>query len=305
MIEEAQTAPPAGVPALSRERERRWRRGASRPALQRVVFVGEADRAKHRGLRFGVPGIVRRAIVPIALLLLWEAGSSWGWWQSYILPSPITIAGEFRTLIANGQLPSALVVSLRRVVLGASFGIVIGAGLGTVSGLWKVGEEALDATLQMMRTLPYLVLLPVFILWFGIYETPKIVIIAIGTSLPMYLNTFSGVRSVDPRLAEMGSMFGLGRLRLIAKVILPGAMPSMLTGLRYALGYGWLSLVVAEQINAQNGLGYLIYNAQNTFNTSELLAIVVVYAILGLSTDLAVRGLEGRLLRWRGKATSW
>jgi sulfonate transport system permease protein len=252
-----------------------------------------------------VPEGLWRAIVPLTLLLLWEAGSSWGWWQSFVLPSPITVAEEFKTLVWNGQLPSNLLVSLRRVVIGAAFGITAGTALGTVSGLWRTGERALDATLQMMRTLPYLVLVPVFILWFGIYETPKLVIIGIGTSLPMYLNTFSGVRSVDPRLTEMGSQFGLRRWQLIRSVILPGATPSMLVGLRYALGFAWLSLVVAEQINAQQGLGALISNATTNFQTSELMVVVVVYAMLGLSTDLAVRFLERRVMVWRGKATSW
>ena len=141
----------------------------------------------------------------------------------------------------------------------------------------------------MMRTLPFLVLLPLFIVWFGIGEIPKIVIIALGSMFPMYLNTFSGIRNVDARLVEMGRTYEFGRCQLMRLVILPGALPSMLTGLRYALGVSWLALVVAEQINARNELGYLIYYGQEFFQSDVLLVVIVVYAALGLGRDLGVR----------------
>jgi sulfonate transport system permease protein len=191
------------------------------------------------------------------------------------------------------------------VVIGAGIGITTGITLGVVSGLWRIGEESFDAILQMMRTLPYLVMLPLFVIWFGIDEFPKILIIAIGTSMPMYLNTFSGVRNVDKRLIEMAHSFGLNRLRLIFTVIVPGAMPSILTGLRYSLGIGWLALVVAEQINARSGLGYLISDAQSLFLTDVLLVCVVTYAALGLLSDVTARLLERRLLSWRGSSARW
>lgn len=248
---------------------------------------------------------VRRAALPVALLTVWQVGSSAGWWSSLVLPSPLAVAGEFASLIKDGTLPQNLLVSLQRVVIGAGIGITAGTTLGILSGLWRLGEESLDAILQMMRTLPYLVMLPLFVLWFGIDELPKILIIAIGTSMPMYLNSFSGVRGVDKRLIEMAHSFGLGRLRMIATVIVPGAMPSILTGLRYSLGIGWLALVVAEQINARAGLGYLISDAQSLFLTSVLLVCVTTYAALGLLTDLTARLLERVLLAWRGPAVHW
>lgn len=250
-------------------------------------------------------GGIRRALVPIALLILWQIGSSSGWWSSLILPSPVAIAGTFVSLVRDGTLPQNLLVSLQRVVIGAGIGITTGITLGVVAGLWRVGEESFDAILQMMRTLPYLVMLPLFVIWFGIDEFPKILIIAIGTSMPMYLNTFSGVRNVDRRLVEMAQSFGLNRLRLILTVIIPGAMPSILTGLRYSLGIGWLALVVAEQINARAGLGYLISDAQSLFLTDVLLVCVVTYAVLGLLTDVTARTLERVLLSWRGKSARW
>lgn len=248
---------------------------------------------------------IRRALVPLALLVVWQIGSSSGWWSSLVLPSPVAIAGTFVALVRDGTLPENLAVSLQRVVIGAGIGITTGIALGVVSGLWRVGEESFDAILQMMRTLPYLVMLPLFVIWFGIDEFPKILIIAIGTSMPMYLNTFSGVRNVDKRLVEMAQSFGLNRIQLILAVVIPGAMPSILTGLRYSLGIGWLALVVAEQINARAGLGYLISDAQSLFLTDVLLVCVVTYAVLGLLSDVTARLLERQLLSWRGSVARW
>jgi len=264
--------------------------------VETVVFLPEDDRPRRR---FPVPSFVRRCVVPLLLLVAWQAGSKGGWWSAAVLPAPTAVGHEFIVLCRSGQLPSNLLVSLRRVALGATLGITTGLALGVAVGLWRVAEEALDSTLQMMRTLPYLVMLPLFVLWFGIGELPKVLIIALGTALPMYLNTVSGVRAVDERLLEMGREFGLGRLGLIRTVVLPGAMPSILTGLRYSAGVSWLALVVAEQINAQSGLGALIANAESLFETNVLIVCVVLYAALGLITDIAVRLLERRLLSWR------
>ncbi len=277
---------------------------SGRSSPDSVTFVADDGSAK-TSLLGRVPGIVRRAVVPLILLLLWQFGSSSGWWSAAVLPTPVNIAHTFGHLVNNGQLLPNLWASLRRVLIGSSIGIGIGMLLGIAVGLWRFAEQSLDSTLQMMRTLPYLVLLPLFIVWFGVDELPKILIIAIGTSLPMYLNTSSGVRNVDPRNTEMASTFGLGRLALILIVIIPGALPSILTGLRYSMGIAWLSLVVAEQINATSGLGLLISNAQALFQMNILMVCVVIYAVLGLTTDLIVRGLEHRLLAWRGNATQW
>jgi sulfonate transport system permease protein len=264
---------------------------------KRVVFTGTTRSRRRMHVR--VPGFVRRAAVPMVLVVLWQLGGDAGLWSTAVLPSPTDVAREFGTLVGNGQLPDHLLVSLRRVLTGAVVGISTGTVLGVAVGLWRPVEQAIDATLQMLRTVPFLVILPLFILWFGVDELPKVLIIAIGTALPMYLNTSAGVRAVDPKLIEMGEQFGLDRPSLIRAVVLPGAMPSILTGLRYSLGISWLALVVAEQINAQQGLGFLISNAQALFQTEIIMVIVVVYALLGLATDLFVRFGESRLLRWR------
>jgi sulfonate transport system permease protein len=290
--EEVARAPVAPEPTGEEQRARRT-----------VVLSAALPASRTRAVR--VPSAIRRSVIPVLLILVWQAGSSRGWFSTAVLPSPVTVGKELGTLIGNGQLPSNLLVSLRRVLIGAGIGISLGTALGIVSGLWRPAEEALDSTLQMMRTLPHLVMLPLFVLWLGIDELPKILIIVIGTSLPMYLNTFSAVRTVDPKLIEMAQSFGLGRARLVQTVIVPGALPGMFTGLRYSLGISWLSLVVAEQINARSGLGFLISNAQQFFLPSVLLVCVVVYALLGLGTDLFVRYLERRCLAWRGSAVRW
>jgi sulfonate transport system permease protein len=289
----ATSTPTDALPVRTIERSTSGAAGRGR----RVVF--SATIPGRRRLQVRAPGLVRRAGVPIMLVAMWQLGGNAGWWSTAVLPSPTDVAREFGTLIGNGQLPDNLLVSLRRVVIGAAVGISTGTVLGVAVGLWRPVEQAIDATLQMLRTIPFLVILPLFILWFGVDELPKVLIIAIGTALPMYLNTSSGVRAVDPKLLEMGEQFGLNRLGLIRAVVLPGAMPGILTGLRYSLGISWLALVVAEQINAQEGLGFLISNAQALFQTEIIMVIVVVYALLGLATDLLVRFAESRLLSWR------
>jgi sulfonate transport system permease protein len=171
--------------------------------------------------------------------------------------------------------------------------------LAIAAGLSRAGEEIVDAPMQMIRTLPFLGLVPLFILWFGIGETPKIALVALGTTFPIYLNLFSGIRGVDLKLVEAARVFGLDRRGVVRHVILPGALPSALVGLRYSLGVAWLSLVIAEQINATAGIGYLINDARDFLRTDIIVVGLLVYALLGLAADALVRSLERRALAWR------
>ncbi len=244
------------------------------------------------------PG-VRRLLSPLVLLLLWQAASSAGLLSSRTLASPAQIAVSAWALVLSGELAWHLAVSLGRVLTGLAIGLTIGAGLALAAGLSRLGEDIVDAPMQMLRTLPFLALVPLFILWFGIGETPKIALVALGTAFPIYLNLFAGIRGVDPRLAEMGRVFGLDGRGLIRHVILPGALPSALVGLRYSLGVAWLSLVVAEQVNARAGIGYLINDARDFLRTDVILVGLMLYALLGLGADAMVRSLERRALAWR------
>jgi len=240
-----------------------------------------------------------RWVSPILLLLLWELGSRTGVIPDRILAAPSAVAETFWAMTVSGELPANLAVSLARAVAGLAFGLTAGVVLALAAGLSRAGEVAIDPLMQIKRTIPALALTPLFIVWFGIGETPKITLIAVATVFPIYLNLFSGVRGVDARLIEAGKSFGLSQAELIRHVILPGALPSFLVGLRYALGVSLLVLVVAEQINASAGLGHLINNARDFMRTDVIVVCLVVYASLGLGADLLVRTLETRALAWR------
>ena len=242
---------------------------------------------------------LRRVASPLLIILLWQAGADLGLISTRMVASPAAILSSFWTLTASGVLPQNLLVSLARVGVGLSIAIVAGTVLALASGLSRLGEDLVDAPLQMLRTMPHLALVPLFILWLGIGETPKIALVALGAVFPIYLNLFAGIRGVDPRLVEAAGTLGLTRGELIRHVILPGALPSALVGLRYAVGVAWLSLVVGEQINADSGIGYLVMNARDFLQTDVIFDGLLVYAALGLLTDRLVRSLEIHLLAWR------
>lgn len=242
---------------------------------------------------------MRRYLSPLVLVLLWQAASMAGLVSPRTLGSPGQILVAGWGLLASGELSWHLLVSLGRVATGLAIGLTIGAGLALVAGLSRLGEDIVDAPVQMLRTLPFLALVPLLILWFGIGETPKIALVAMGTAFPIYLNLFAGIRGAEPRLVEMGRVFGLDRRGLIRHVVLPGALPSALVGLRYSLGVAWLSLVVAEQVNAGAGIGYLINDARDFLRTDVILVCLLLYALLGLGADTLVRALERRALAWR------
>jgi sulfonate transport system permease protein len=241
----------------------------------------------------------RRALGPLALLVVWQLVSSTGIVSTRVLAAPSTVLDTAWTLLASGELSRHLWVSLGRVVRGLSIGISAGLALALVAGLFKLGEDLLDPPIQMLRTLPVLALVPLFILWFGIGETPKVALVALGTLFPIYLNTYAGIRGIDSKLIEAASSIGLARWGLIGHVVLPGALPSALVGLRYSLGVAWLILVISEQINATAGIGYLMTNAREFLRTDIIVVGLVVYSLLGLLTDALVRGLERRVLGWR------
>ncbi len=242
---------------------------------------------------------LRRFASPIALVALWQLASMSGLVSPRVLAAPTTILAAAWGLLASGELVTNMAVSLQRVAIGLAIGVTLGGGLAVVSGLSRLGEDVVDAPMQMVRTLPFLALVPLFILWFGIGEVPKIALVALGATFPIYLNLFAGIRGIDPKLLEAGRIFGLSRVGIIRHIVLPGALPSALVGLRYALGTAWLSLVVAEQINATAGIGYLINDARDFLRTDIIVVGLVLYAILGLAADALVRLAERRLLAWR------
>ena len=252
-------------------------------------------------MRWRLPrvGQARRFAAPLLLVLAWQAGSMLGFIPARTVPAPSDVLVSFYHLILSGELQQNLLVSLARVGAGLSIAIVAGTVLALVAGLSRLGEDSVDSSLQMLRTLPHLALVPLFILWFGIGETPKIALVALGGLFPIYLNLFAGIRGMDRKLIEAVETLGLSRLEQIRHVILPGALPSFLVGLRYAVGVAWLSLVVGEQIIAESGIGFMMMNAREFLRTDIIMVGLLVYALLGLLADIGVRWIERTALVWR------
>ncbi len=270
------------------------RRGDATPAaIPRETITPASAR------RRGVPRPLRRAVGPLLLLALWHLSSTTGALPAEVLAGPSTVIGTAGRLIASGELQDAMAISLQRVLLGVLIGGSLGTGLAILAGLFRLGEDLIDAPMQMFRTVPNVALIPLLIIWFGIGEPTKVALIALGTAFPLYLNVYAGIRSVDQSLIESARTLGLGRPGLIWNVILPGALPSALVGFRYSLGLAWIALVFGEQINATAGLGYLMSTAREFFQTDVIVVCLVVYAILGLAVDFFVRLLERGLLAWR------
>ena len=266
------------------------------------TFLLDRHAVRERGrttIRLPSLAPLRRFASAIVLVLAWEALSRAGVISARTIAAPSAILATAWDLTRTGELPENLLVSLARVAAGFGIGAALGAVLALVAGLSRLGEDIVDAPMQMLRTLPFLALVPLFILWFGIGELPKVALVTLGAAFAVYLNLFAGLRGVDPKLVEAARVFGLGRLALIRRVMLPGALPSLLVGLRYALGVSWLSLVVAEQINASSGIGHLINDARDFLRTDVIVVGLLVYALLGLGADALVRAVERRALRWR------
>lgn len=276
--------------------------------LPATSHAGEADpqlvSIKPRRLSGqGLPRPLRRAIGPLAVLLIWQVTSVTGLLPPEILAGPIAVIASAAKLLASGELQQAILVSLGRAASGLSIGGSIAVFLAVLSGLFRLGEDLIDSTVQMLRTMPIVALIPLFIIWFGIGEQPKIALVALATAFPLYLNVYAGIRNVDQKLIEVGLTLGLGRAGLIWNVVLPGALPNALVGLRYSLGVAWLALVFGEQINANAGIGYLMNTARELFQTDVIVVCLVVYALLGLIVDAVVRRLERVLLSWRPSFT--
>lgn len=245
-----------------------------------------------------LPGGVLAWLVPGALLIAWQVSSSVGWLPARVLPAPAAVLSAGLELSANGTLWENLAVSAARAITGLLIGGGIGFGLGLLNGLSRLSDRLLDPTVQMIRNVPHLALIPLVIIWFGVGETARIFLVALGVFFPIYLNTSHGVRSVDPQLIEMGRVYGMNGWQLFTRVILPGALPSILVGLRFALGVMWLTLIVAETIAASSGIGHMAMAAREFMRTDVIALSILIYALLGKLADSATRLLERRFLAW-------
>ncbi|GAA4707364.1 ABC transporter permease [Brevibacillus fulvus] len=242
---------------------------------------------------------VRGLFLPVLIVGIWQMVGSLGFVSPTLLPTPLEIAEAFVQLTLSGELLAHLKISVVR----ASIGFLLGGGLGLLFGLlvgfFNKAEQSLDPTFQMIKTIPHLAVLPLFILWFGFGELSKILLIAKGAFFPIYLNTFLGIRGVDSRLFEVARVLEFSRLQLITKLIVPAALPNILLGVRLSLGIAWLGLVVAELMGSSEGIGYMITDARQFSQTAIVFVGIIIFAVVGKITDSFVRFLENRLLKWR------
>jgi sulfonate transport system permease protein len=243
-------------------------------------------------------------LVPVLVLLVWEAVARLGWLETQVLPAPSRVAGTAWELILQGRLLQDLGVSLVRAAVGFVIGGSIGFTLGTLVGFSRVAEAVFDRSIQMVRAIPFLALLPLVIVWFGVDEGGKIFLVALGVAFPIYINTVLGIRQIDPKLVELGRVLGLSTPRLVRRIVLPGALPSVLTGVRYALATAWLALVVAETVATSSGIGFLAMDAREFLRTDVIVLAVLIYALIGVAADAIARALERRLLAWHANYAS-
>ena len=248
-----------------------------------------ARRVKQNGIGWLLPALV---------IVGWEAASRAGVVPANVLPAPSAVAEAFWRLTLSGELVRNIGVSTLRALSGFAIGGSIGFALGLANGLSQLSRGLTDTTLQMIRNIPHLALIPLVILWFGIDEEAKLFLVALGVLFPVYLNTYHGVRNVDRDLIEMGRVYGMGNWTLFRKVIFPGALPSIFVGLRYALGIMWLTLIVAETISASSGLGYMAMQAREFLLIDVVVLSILIYALLGKLADSFARLLERLSLGW-------
>lgn len=237
-------------------------------------------------------------IVPTLLLVIWQLSVQWGLLSNRILPAPTDVIKAAIQLVITGELWNSLIISASRALTGFLIGGSLGLILGLINGIFRPASKILDSSLQMLRNIPHLAMIPLVILWFGIGETAKIFLVAIGVLFPVYINTFYGILAVDVNLIEMGRVYQLSFWQLLWEIMLPSALPSILVGVRYALGIMWLTLIVAETIGADAGIGYLAMNAREFMQTDIIVFSILMYAVLGKLADLLAKWLEFKLLSW-------
>lgn len=237
-------------------------------------------------------------LVPLALLVAWQFSAQTGWISARVLPAPRDVLAALVRLTSSGELFRHIAVSSARAAAGLVLGGSIGFLLGLLNGVSTRFALTLNTTLQMLRNVPHLALIPLFILWFGIDERAKVYLVALGVFFPIYLNTYHGIRTVDAGLLEMGRVYGLSNRDLFLKIVFPGALPSILVGLRYALGIMWITLIVAETIAATSGIGYMTMTAREFLQTDVVVLGILIYALLGKLADVITLGLERRFLAW-------
>jgi sulfonate transport system permease protein len=242
--------------------------------------------------------LVLRLLVPAIAVLIWQLTSSSASSRGFHLPAPGQVISGFQQLWANGSIQAAIPASLIRAGLGLGIGLIIGIFFGTLNGLLPLFEELFDSSFQIARVIPFIALVPLFVVWFGIGQEMKIILIALACVFPAYINTYAAVRLVDPKLIEAGRVFALRPIAITLTIILPAALPSILVGVRYAMAVALLALIVAEQVNANAGIGHIVYVAEAALRIDLMICGILIYAVLGLAADVLMRLIERYSTPW-------
>lgn len=258
----------------------------------------ERKKLSRQGLSRRIFQRLKPWLVPVGLLLIWQILAQFGWLRIELMPAPTSILSATIELVQSGELLHHILVSSGRAVAGFVVGGGFGFLLGLLNGLSRTAEDYLDGSMQMLRNIPNLAMVPLAILWFGIHEESKLFLVSIGVFFPIYMNTFHGVRSVDPELIEAAKVYGLRSWNLFSHVIFPGALSSILIGFRHSLGITWVTIIVAETVAADSGIGFLASQAREFLRTDIVMLCVILYALLGKLADSAARMLEQRWLQW-------
>lgn len=255
-------------------------------------------------LRLGRPrlGGLRGLLLPALLLLAWEAAARAGWLAPNLLPAPSVVLRTLVELWQSGELPGHILATLQRVALGFAAGTAAATLLGALTGYSRTWRELLDPLLQSLRSIPSIAWVPLFILWLGIFEASKVTLIAVGVFFPVYLNLMSGIQGVDRKLIEVGRAYRLSGWKLVRRVLLPATLPAYVVGLRSGLGLGWMFVVAAEYMGADRGLGFLLVDGQMTGRPQQIIGAILLFALLGKATDMALAALGRRLLAWQDVA---
>ena len=267
-------------------------------AARRVCAPSRVVQLRRRLSLIQAGGPIVPWILPMFLLALWTVSTQSGWGADTFLPSPAAIFRAGWKVVRSGELILNLVVSAQRALMGLVLGGGLGFALGLSNGLSRFSERFTDSTIQMARNIPLLSLIPLVILWFGIDEGAKLFLVALSVFFPVYVNTLHGIKTVDVKLVEMGRSYGLSYWRLFRDIIFPSALPSIFVGLRFALGIMWVTLIVAETIAAQSGIGYMAMQAREFMQVDVVIIAILVYAVLGKLADSIVRLLEHETLQW-------
>jgi sulfonate transport system permease protein len=238
-------------------------------------------------------------LLPVGLALVWELVVWLGLSNGRLVPPPTKIFVTIVELARSGELVRHIVATLTRVLVGFGLGVIAGTLLGAVSGYWGLARRLLDPTVQALRAIPSIAWVPLFILWLGIFETSKVALIAVGVFFPVYLGVMGAILSVDRKIVEVGRTFRLSGPAMIRRILLPAVLPAYVVSLRVGLGLGWMFVVAAEFMGASEGLGYLLIDGQQLGKPAQILAAIVIFAVLGKTTDWLIEIAFAPWLRWQ------